>query len=145
MFSNSKYRDIAKVLMAGCAFLGLSSAAWADQTHVAYNIAGGATLAVLVPATNTPVSFTCVQNTEGNRGVGQATLLRVAPASFLEWVGSDIATGAISSGFSSTPGTHIVYCDYIGKYLDVQVLSDTQIQLKNTSGAAMTGEINFVW
>ena len=76
----------------------------------------------------------------------QATILRVLPQSFLEWVGTDIASGGvISTGFSSTPGTHIVYCDYTGKFLDVQVLSDVAIQLKNTNGGAMTGEINFVW
>jgi hypothetical protein len=145
MFSKIKSRGIAKVLLAGCAFLAFSSAAWADQTHVSYNVAAGGTLTVNIPATNTPVSFTCSNNTSGDRGVGQATILRVLPQSFLEWVSMDVATSAVSSGFTGTAGTHIVYCDYIGKQVDVQVLSDVAVQIKNTSSAAAAGEINFVW
>ncbi|HTA65504.1 MAG TPA: hypothetical protein VK753_08365 [Xanthomonadaceae bacterium] len=144
MFSKIKSHGVAKVLLAGCAFLAFSSAAWADQTHVSYNVAAGGTLTVLVPATNTPISFTCANNTSGDRGLGQSTILRVAPVSFLEWVSEDVFTHAVSSGYSATPGTHIVYCDF-GGTVDVQVLSDTQIQVKNTAGVAEAGVINFVW
>ena len=145
MTSKVKSHSGAKILLAGCALMALSSAAWADQIHVGYTLAAGASVTVTVPAVNTPVSMTCVNNSSGNRGVGQATLLRVSPAAFLEWVGSDIATGAISTGFSATAGTHIIYCDYTGKLVDVQVLNSSDIQIKNTSTVTMTGELNFVY
>src|SRR5450432_4208869 len=130
MFSKVTSHRGAKVLLAGCALMALSSAAWADQTHFDYNLAAGASIAVNVPATNTPISMTCSNNTNGNRGVGQATLLRVSPSAFLEWVGFDIASsGVASTGFSSGPGTHIIWCDF-GQSVEIQVNSDTQILIK---------------
>jgi hypothetical protein len=74
------------------------TAARADEIQVNYNLAAKKSSdPILIPATNTPVSLTGVQTQVGFRGVGQATILRVAPASFLEWVGMDIASGAIST------------------------------------------------
>ena len=53
--------------------------------------------------------------------MGQATVLRVNPASFIEWVGMDVANGGTpSTGFSATAGTHIIYCDF-SKEVDLQV------------------------
>jgi len=144
MLSQVKILSGAKTLMAGCALLAFSSAAWADQTHYNYNVAAGAATALNVPAVNTPISFTCANNTSGYRGVGQATILRVA-GQFLEWIGSDVATNTLSSNYASAAGTHIVYCSYVDKDVDIQVLSDTQIQIKNSGTVAMTGVINFVW
>jgi hypothetical protein len=125
--------------------VAFSATAHADETQVKYTLAPGATSnPIAVPATNTPVSMTCTQNAVGYRGVGQATVLRVAPASFLEWVGMDIASSAISSGFSAAGGTHIVYCDY-SKTVDIQVHSATQIQIVNTNTITMSGVVTFIW
>ncbi|HEY2345436.1 MAG TPA: hypothetical protein VGH80_06060 [Xanthomonadaceae bacterium] len=136
----------AKTLLAVCAFVALSPAAWADQSHHTYTVAaGGISAPIPVPGTNTPVSVTCSNNTSGYRGVGQATILRVLPDAFLEWVGTDIATSVISSGYTNSNGTHIIYCSYVDKYVEIQVNSASQIQVKNNGSTSMTGVIDFVW
>ena len=138
--------------VAGAGLLACGAAtALANQIQVVYSVAAGATSApIAVPAINTPVSVTCVQNTDGFRGVGQMTLQRVYPTLNLKWIGIDIALnaggGATSSGGNTTiAGTHMIYCDFVGSLVDIQVQSGTSIQVKNTSGTTATGVINFVW
>jgi hypothetical protein len=137
------------ILLAGmCGIAALVNPACASEKKGTYSVAAGATgKAILVPATDTPISVTCVQNAVGFRGVGQATLLRVGstPPNFLEWVGTDIATTAITSGFSATAGTHIIYCDYVGKTVDLQVQDANHVQIVNTGGSNATGVITFTW
>ena len=125
----------------------LAGPALGNQIQVTYNLAAGASSTpISIPAVNTPVSVTCTQNAVGFRGVGQATFLRTSAAPlFLEWVGTDIATAATTSGFSSTQGTHVIYCDYAGKTVDMQVYNYGQIQIVNTSSSTANGVINFVW
>jgi hypothetical protein len=95
---------------------------------------------------NTPISITCTQNAVGFRGVGQVTMLKTSVApQFLEWIGMDIATSAITSNFSSSKGTHIIYCDYTGKTVDMQVDGPGSIQIVNTGSSQANGVINFVW
>ena len=87
---------ISSLFVALAAWAGLSCPAQADEIQSAFNLAVRATSApIAVPGTNTPVTMTCASNTSGFRGIGQATILRPYPNEFLEWVGMDIATGAI--------------------------------------------------
>jgi hypothetical protein len=140
--------QVRRYLIGMLAMVASAMPALAHQTQVKYNLAAGATSAPInVPAVNTPVSITCVQNSVGFRGVGQVTMLRVGGAQplFLEWVGMDIATSAITSNFSNTAGAHIIYCDYTGKTVDMQVLDTAHIQIVNTSSVTATGVINFIW
>jgi hypothetical protein len=117
----------------------------ADEIQVSYNLAAKKSSdPILIPATNTPVSLTGVQTQVGFRGVGQATILRVAPASFLEWVGMDIATGAISTGFSATPKTHIIWLDFSSS-VDVEVANATSIRIHNSSSGPAKGTITMIW
>src|SRR5580692_7162603 len=77
-----------------------------------YNLASGANSAAITPASNVPVLVQGVQTDLGYRGVGYVSMLHV-PSSFLEWTGLESpASAAITSGFSGTFGTHIVYLDY---------------------------------
>ncbi len=142
----NRLRGAAFVLSASIVSL-LAGPAMANQIQVTYSLDPGATSApIAIPGGNTPVSTSCVQNAVGYRGVGQATILRVVTNApfFLEWVGLDIASAAISTGFSATPGTHIIYCDF-SKLVDLQVESPNNIQIVNTSSIKMSGVINFVW
>ncbi len=135
-------------LVGMCGIAALVTPACASEKKATYSVAAGATgKPILVPATDTPISVTCVQNSVGFRGVGQATLLRVGstPPNFLEWVGTDIATSTITSGFSATQGTHIIYCDYTGQTVGLQVQDANHIQVINTGGSTATGVINFTW
>jgi hypothetical protein len=147
MSFQTNFLNSCSALTIALGAVAFSATAHADETQVKYTLAPGATSnPIPVPATNTPISMTCTQNNLGYRGVGQATVLRVAPASFLEWVGMDIASSAagISSGFSGASGTHIVYCDY-SKTVDIQVHSATQIQIVNTNTITMSGVVTFIW
>jgi hypothetical protein len=136
------------LLASLCGLAAFATPAYASDKKVTYNLAAGAKSApIAIPATDTPVSLTCVQNSVGFRGVGQATILRVGSVlpKFLEWVGTDIATSAVTSGFSSIAGTHIIYCDYEGKTVDLQVEDANHIQIVNNNSSQATGVINFVW
>jgi hypothetical protein len=147
MFSFAKDQHRFKCLLGAGAIAMLASPACANQIQATYHLAAGATGSpIAIPATNTPVSVTCTQNEVGFRGVGQATILRTAAApQFLEWVGMDIATNTVTSNFGNTKGTHIIYCDYTGKTVDMQVSGAGTIQIVNTSSNTASGVINFVW
>lgn len=146
MSSTKKCLGYAQILLAVGALVALSPAARADEIQVHFSVAAGATShQILIPVANMPVSLTCASNTPGYRGVGQATILRVSPNAFLEWVGMDIATAAISAGYSGTNGDHMIYCSYTDQYLEIQIHSDTAIQVKNNSPIPMTGIITFSW
>jgi ABC-type spermidine/putrescine transport system permease subunit II len=135
-------------LLGACAIGALAAPAFASEKTLTYSVAAGATgKPIVVPAVNTPVSMTCTQNQVGFRGVGQATILRIGstPPQFLEWVGMDIATTAVTSGFSATAGTHVVYCDYVGKTVDLQVKDQNSLQIQNTGSSTATGVITFIW
>jgi hypothetical protein len=88
-----------------------------------------------------------VNRTIFNRGVGQATLLSsgVAPL-FIEWTGVESpAAAAITSGFSSIQGTHILFIDF-NHLLDIEVGPGANtIQLHNTNTAAQTGQIKLIF
>jgi hypothetical protein len=146
MIKSTSLRKFASVCLTLGSIVGLSATAHANQFQLTLNVpAGGTSIPIAVPGINTPVSVTCVQNTAGNRGVGQATVLRVSPASFLEWVGMDVANAGVpSTGFTSTAGTHIIFCDF-SKEVDLQVASATQMQVKNTNAVAQSVVINFVY
>jgi hypothetical protein len=139
-------RCCSQMLLGLGAWGGLAAAAHAAEIQVAYRVAAGATSApIAIPAANTPVSMTCVQNNVGFHGVGQATVLRVSPPTFLEWVGIDLATGTNTHGVSSTAGTHIIWCSFTTNEVDIQVQSATDIQVHNANTSLATGVINFVW
>ena len=115
-----------------------------NAMHVTYNLAAGANSAAVTPAANLPVLVMGVQTAVGFRGVGEVTLLRV-PSSFLEWTGLESPAGAaITSGFSGSPGTHIVFLDF-SHQVDIQVNTTDSFTIHNGSGAARTGNVTLVW
>ena len=122
----------------------LAGSAFADQTHVTYSLAAHASEVFNIPAANTPVQLSCTQNTGGNVGEGQATIIRSTTDGLLDWVGFDYFTGAISRGFSAVPGTHIIYCDFSGR-VSIEVASATSIKVVNNSSGTQTGTLMFVY
>ena len=96
--------------LAGAAIL--SSMVSANEIQVPFNLAASATSpAITLPGVNTPVSVTCANNQQGDRGVGQVTMQRGSLSQDLRWVGIDQASGAVSAAFNQPAGTHIIYCD----------------------------------
>jgi hypothetical protein len=110
-----------------------------------YSLAPGASTSPTTPVDSQPVLVTGVQNTSGYRGVGRVALLRV-PSSFLEWVGLDVFSSAITSGYSGIAGTHIVYLDYSG-FVDLEVASTDSFLVHNSTSSPITatGNVTLVW
>jgi len=70
--------------------------------------------------------------------------LRV-PSSFLEWTGIESpAAAAITSGFSGTKGTHIVYLDF-SHLVDIQVDTTDAFIIHNANTITQTGVVTLIW
>lgn len=109
-----------------------------------YNLGPGGTSAAVTPASDTPVLVQGVQTTLGYRGVGHVSMLRV-PSSFLEWTGLESpAAAAITSGFSATAGTHIVYLDY-SHLVDIRVNGTDTFVVHNSNTISQTGVVTLIW
>jgi hypothetical protein len=128
----------------------VTAQAQVNKLEYSYNLAAGATSApIAIPATNVPVSITGSQNETGFRGVGQATIMRLHPTAFLNWVGMDSYTartaGPVPYGDSPTAGTHIIWLDFSGT-VDIQVADANHIQIHNTGGVGPAkGHITLIW
>jgi hypothetical protein len=148
----SRVSRVSRLLLAAfVAVVALNIGMHATQTistpnasKVTYNLAAGASTAAVTPAESVPVLVMGVQNDLGYRGIGQVSLLRV-PSSFLEWTGIESpASAAITSGFSGTAGTHIVYLDY-SHLVDIEVASADTFIIHNANSIPMAGVVTLIW
>jgi hypothetical protein len=115
-----------------------------NAAFISYNLAPGGITGPITPVANQAVAVVGVQTTLGYRGVGQVTLLRI-PGSFLEWVGLESPTpAAITSGFSGTPGTHIVYLDF-SHQVDIEVNTTDTFRIHNGCTGQRTGNVSLIW
>jgi hypothetical protein len=115
-----------------------------NEATLTYSVAAGANSAAVTPASNTPVLVQGVQTALGFRGVGFVSMLHI-PSSFLEWTGIESPSGAaITSGFSGTAGTHIVYLDF-SHLVDIQVHSTDSFVVHNANTETQTGEVTLIW
>jgi hypothetical protein len=115
-----------------------------NAAFISYNLAPGGITGAITPVANQAVAVMGVQTTLGYRGVGQVTLLRI-PGSFLEWVGLESpSAAAITSGFSGTPGTHIVYLDF-SHQVDIEVNTTDTFRVHNGSTGQRTGNVSLIW
>ncbi|MGA9508243.1 MAG: hypothetical protein WBV55_06295 [Candidatus Sulfotelmatobacter sp.] len=115
-----------------------------NAAEVKYSLGAGDNSAAVTPAVSTPVLVMGVQNSLGYRGVGQVALLHV-PSSFLEWTGIESpAAAALTSGYSGTAGTHILYLDY-SHLVQIQVASADTFLIHNGNSITMTGVVTMIW
>ena len=85
-----------------------------------------------------------VQNSLGYRGIGVVAMLHV-PSSFLEWTGIESpSAAALTSGFSGTAGTHIVYLDF-SHTVQIEVAGTDTFLIHNGSSIEMTGVVTLIW
>ena len=109
-----------------------------------YSLAAGASSAPFTPIADKPIMITGIQDALGYRGVGFVSMLHVN-GSFLEWTGIESpASAALTSGFSGTAGTHIVYLDY-SHLVDLKVNSPDTFVVHNANTITMTGSVTLVW
>jgi len=115
-----------------------------NAVKITYNLAAGTSSAAITPATNISVSVMGSCTNKG--GVGQVTLQHI-PSNGIYWVGLESPTGFgsdITSGFTATPGAHIVYIE-INHQVDIQVASIDTILIHNGAAAPRTGNVTLVW
>lgn len=150
--NHSTLSRVSRLVLAGfVAVVALNIGMRATQTistpnasKFVYNLAAGASSAAVTPAESVPVLVMGVQNNLGYRGVGQVSMLHVA-SSFLEWTGIESpAAAAITSGFSGTAGTHVVYLDY-SHLVDIQVASTDTFIIHNANTISMSGVVTLIW
>ena len=112
-----------------------------QEYQFSYNLAAGAKTGAVTPFAGIPNQIIGVNTTPGYRGVGEVSLLRVA-GSFLEWVGLETPSGAaITSGFSGSAGTHIVYLDFSHR-VQIEVASPDSFLVHNLSTVTHTGVVD---
>jgi hypothetical protein len=150
--TNKRFSRAGTLLLTGfVAVLALTVGVHAAQTittpnaaEVKYSLAAGANSAAVTPAESTPVLVMGVQNSLGYRGVGQVAMLRV-PSSFLEWTGIESpSAAALTSGFSGTAGTHIVYLDF-SHLVQIEVAGTDTFLIHNGNSIEMTGVVTLIW
>jgi hypothetical protein len=131
-----------KLVCAAC----ITTTAYANRITVPFNLAAGASSAAIMIPGNVPVNVTGAVLTFNFRGVASATLLRI-PDQFVEWTGLEsTSTGgsAITDGYASTTGTHIVSIDY-DHVVDIQVNNANSIRVHNGDSAARSGIVVITW
>jgi hypothetical protein len=81
--------------------------------------------------------------TTNDQGVGQVSLLHI-PSTGIKWVGLESNGSGITTGFSGTAPTHIVWIDlYHG--VDIEVAGVDTILIHNDIGATRTGNVTLIW
>ena len=102
-----------------------------NAAFITYSLAFGANSAAITPAASRAV---LVMGRDTVGGVGQVSLSQT-PGIGISWVGLEsLSPAAITSGNSSTGGTHIVFIS--GEhFVDIQTASATTIRIHNASGS----------
>jgi len=111
-----------------------------------FNLAPGGTMGIAVPTIDRPVLLMGATHTVGFRGIGHVSILRAnAAPGLIMWTGLESAAGsAITSGFSSALGTHVVYIDFAHQ-VDIQVLNAAGVRVRNGAGAPRAGNVTMIW
>ena len=120
-----------------------------QEKNITYNLAAGAISPLITLPANQAVFLMGVNRTIGYRGVGQVTLLKIPSTDpsggFIEWVGLESTFGAaITDGFSSVPGTHILFIDY-DHQVAIEVGSPDTIRIHNASTIQHTGHVKLIY
>jgi hypothetical protein len=114
-----------------------------NAAFISYNLVAGGDSAAITPATNKSVLVMgCC--TTGSPGIGQVSLLHL-PGAFIIWVGLEsYGSAAITQGFSSTAGTHIVYINS-NHTVGIELASADTIRVHNGDTMTRAGNVTLVW
>ena len=115
-----------------------------NSAFISYSLAASANSAAITPATNRSVLIMgcCTTVT----GVGHVSLAHF-PSTGMIWAGLESYHGSpstITSGFSGTAGTHIVYIDG-DDGVDIQVAGADTIRVHNGAAATRAGNVTLIW
>jgi len=134
---------IAAMMAAGVVSEAAITITAPNTTVVNYTLAPGATSAAIEPPSTSAVLLGGISSTAGNFGVGTINLVHIT-STVINWVGQESATGAITHGGTTTPGTHVVFLDASHK-VDVEILSADELVVHNAAATTETGKIKLIW
>jgi hypothetical protein len=147
----------AAAVLAGCILASDANAANMFTTSVAnaityeYDISPGQSSPLILIPPNTPVLLSGTANTAGERGIAFVVVLSApnGPSPLMEWNGLESPSpsnlkGEITTGYSTTPDTHIVFIDWAHQ-VDVEVASTKQVKIKNESGGTRHVVVTLSW
>ena len=115
-----------------------------NAAFVSYNLAGATSSAPITPASSKSVLVMGCCTTVGDLGVGQVSLLHF-PSTGINWVGLEAQpSSAITQGFQTSAGFHIVYIS--GNHdVDIKTGSIDTILVHNGTNAVRAGNVTLVW
>ena len=116
-----------------------------NAAFISYNLAPSASSAPITPASNRSVLLMGCCLTGPYQGSAEVHLVHF-PSIYIEWFGLETTTTAtVTSGFSNTAGTHIVWLD-TQHVVDIQAASADTILIHNFQVAdAVTGNVTLIW
>ena len=109
-----------------------------------YSLAGSASSAGITPPSDTPVLVVADQTVGGDVGSSLLTLVNSIGDGELVWNGFESAGGGLTTGFSATAGTHMVFIDF-NTFVDLQVNNATSFKVHNRSSIALKGKVTMIW
>jgi hypothetical protein len=121
-----------------------------NSASFAYDLAPGANGENIRPASNTPVMILADQTGTvcGCDDVGSSlmTVVNSTVDGELVWNGFESNRGGLTSGFSPTAGTHIMFTDF-SHLVDLQVTNATSFHVHNSSSSSFTynGNVTLIW
>ena len=121
-----------------------------NAASASYSLAPGANSANITPAVNMPVMILADQTGTvchcDNVGSSLMTVVNSTIDGELVWNGFESNRGGLTSGFSPTAGTHIVFTDF-AHLVDLQVSNGTSFHVHNSSASTATynGNVTMIW
>jgi hypothetical protein len=146
---HSRFARLFAVTLVATLTLGVMASATAplatpNKATFTYSLIPGGSSSVITPAGNKPVLVMGTQTAYGDRGIGQVSMLRI-PGSFLEWTGIESPSkAAITQGYGSSFGTHIVFLDY-DSTVDIEVNNGDTFFVHNANTINMSGNVTLIW
>jgi hypothetical protein len=121
-----------------------------NSASFAYTLAPGANGGNIAPVLNLPVTIVADQTGTicrcDNVGSSLMTVVNSTVDGELVWNGFESNRGGLTSGFSPTPGTHIMFVDF-SHLVDLQVTNATSFHVHNSSSSSFTynGNVTLIW
>jgi hypothetical protein len=121
-----------------------------NSASFAYSLAPGASGGNITPASNLPVMILADQTGTvcgcDNVGSSLMTVVNSTVDGELVWNGFESTRGGLTSGFSPTAGTHIMFTDF-SHLVDLEVTNATSFHVHNSSSSSETynGNVTLIW
>jgi hypothetical protein len=121
-----------------------------NSASFAYSLAPGASGGNITPASNLPVTIIADQVGTvcacDNVGSSLMTVVNSTVDGELVWNGFESNRGGLTSGFSPTAGTHIMFTDF-SHLVDLEVTNATSFHVHNSASSSFTynGTVTLIW